>query len=913
MSTAEKVAEQADNMTRWLNDKLLTSEERNNSNINNKSNMNTNANKYNAPATMPNMRNNSNNNNQSKDFDKICKQARAGQKIMIIMRGAPGSGKSTMAKSLVQQTQHLEQYTVKDFVYSSDDYFITKRGYEFNPTLLPEAHDWNKQRVRSKAEAGWSPIIVDNTNSMSWEMMPYVQIAVECGYILELLEPQTSWAKSAGKLAQRCVHQVPRDRIQAHLDRFERTTVPDLIKMLKHTRYTVSLPQWRQEPPLPAVPAVAAMPTPQLVPPQPSAESPSSFRLNAHAQSWVPYEQHAGSYWAQVSGQEMPTPAPSSKSNTNLLDTLRDAQDTRAPVDALLATATEATEDVHQRHSINCPNEASGFMHLRQMYPNKNLTGLWDLYVKCKGDVDWAVDILLKEDELNADVAEYGEDTLVLESADFQCACSGINNVSNSLNKDSQPKPAVASSKIQAKPQRQPRAKRTATAASGNKELQMQIENCFVLSDDQYSDHTRKIRDIRNGILDQPLPVPTVEPPPATDEEEIDAEDQVLLEMELGETLIEQLREHFKWEGDLLPKDAVVAPTKVFMPRGLAKQLYMVWMEAMHNQFEEKRQQTLREDEQFAHLLKHPKYADCTEPPQNMNELLDMELAWSIYTSQNVAVSQAARQPSNDIATRLTKMKLCEKFPNIPKETVLDIFADTGNNYVKTVELLDSDAQCDLTGAQLYEQALRESEKLHAQVQLEQQSKPPKLNSPRSVKSQSPQLHEEAKSAALRDFEETRNMAAHHAQLRAECNHKASQAIQQGSGSVALYYSEIGRLHKQKVDLYNHRAAGCIMEVHKHTQNNPDLLDLHYLHAMEAVSSLDLFLDRHITVLRNNTRVYKNVFIITGRGLHSVNGVSTIKKRVKARLGERRLRWEELNPGLLRVKLYSASKHSTNF
>jgi len=185
------------------------------------------------------------------------------------------------------------------------------------------------------------------------------------------------------------------------------------------------------------------------------------------------------------------------------------------------------------------------------------------------------------------------------------------------------------------------------------------------------------------------------------------------------------------------------------------------------------------------------------------------------------------------------------------------------------------------------------SQQLNAEEKQEEQ-RPPwvKSSSPRpgNTKSQSPQLHEEAKSAALRDFEETRNLAAHHSQLRAECYLKAKQAIQQGNGSVALYFSEMAQLHKKKNDVFNHRAANCIMEVHKHTQNNPDLLDLHYLHTMEAVSCLDLFLDRHITVLRNCTRVYKHLFIITGRGLHSANGVSTIKKRVKARLAERRLR-----------------------
>lgn len=77
-------------------------------------------------------------------------KVQAGQKVMIIMRGAPGSGKSTMAKSLLQQSRLLDQYTVQDFVFSSDDYFLTQRGYEFNPTLLSDAHESNKLRVKKR-------------------------------------------------------------------------------------------------------------------------------------------------------------------------------------------------------------------------------------------------------------------------------------------------------------------------------------------------------------------------------------------------------------------------------------------------------------------------------------------------------------------------------------------------------------------------------------------------------------------------------------------------------------------------------------------------------------------------------------------------------------------------------------------
>ncbi|KAH8404476.1 hypothetical protein KR222_006101, partial [Zaprionus bogoriensis] len=984
MSSAGNCAEQAEKMTLWFGDKLTIGEENTNKSNHNGSSTN----KYMAPTPMAsphmchssrgnfytsNSNNNSNNhsshnhsssnnnnNNQSKEFTEICTKAQAGHKILIIMRGAPGSGKSTLANALLQQAGLLQQYNVRDFVYSSDDYFVTRRGYEFNPNQVPEAHEWNRSRVRSKAAAGWSPIIVDNTNMMVWEMQPYVQIAVQHGYQLELLEPQTSWSKSAAKLTQRNVHQVPKESIQRMLDRYEKTSVAELLKLLKETKYTVSLPQMRLQPPLPRPNLAAASSPPRFAEKvRASANAKAEdFKLNVNALSWMPYEQNAPSYWAQLvepAVELMPTAATAtamtassaasasasaSGEQSTLLDLLRDEQTSEATE----ATSVDnAVGEPLQRHSLNCPNEPAGFVLLRQMYPNKQVVGLWDLYVKCNGDVDWAVDILLKEDELNADTADYSvEQGLQLESEkQFQCACNSGSNSNHSQPQNSALSTLCPSTnsigKFVPKPQRQPRAKRNASGigsgnSSSNKELQMHVENCFVLADDQYSEHTRKIRDIRNGILDQPLPLAdaaaaaaaaaaeeAVAPPAAPpDEDDDDSEDNSLLEMELGEALVEQLRSNFQWEGEMLPVGLIPSPTKVFVPRSLAKQLYMVWVEAMHNQLEEQRQQTLRDDEQFARLLKHPQYAECSESPDNVNELLDMELAWSIYNSEKQAATQAMQQKPNDIATHLTKMKLCEKFPDIPNDTVLEVFEATANNYVKTVEVLDSDVHCELTAPELYEQALRENEKLNAQQQQEEQQPvvPAKLSSPRSAgnaKAQSPQLHEEAKFAALRDFEETRNLAAHHAQLRAECNLKAKQAIQQGNGSVALYYSEIAQLHKKKIDVFNHRAANCIMEVHKHTQNNPDLLDLHYLHAMEAVSSLDLFLDRHITVLRNCTRVYKNVFIITGRGLHSANGVSTIKKRVKARLADRRLRWQEVNPGLLRVKVFSASRHSKNF
>lgn len=80
---------------------------------------------------------------------------------------------------------------------------------------------------------------------------------------------------------------------------------------------------------------------------------------------------------------------------------------------------------------------------------------------------------------------------------------------------------------------------------------------------------------------------------------------------------------------------------------------------------------------------------------------------------------------------------------------------------------------------------------------------------------------EEAKRSALKQFEDNRNLAMRHTQLKAECYNKAKEAIQRGNTSVALYYSQVANLHKTKIDTYNHKAANCIMEVHNLTQKNP--------------------------------------------------------------------------------------------
>jgi predicted kinase len=106
-------------------------------------------------------------------------------KILFILRGVSGSGKSTKARELGG---------ADGVVLSADDFFGV--DYNFDARLLGEAHRWNQGRVRDSIKAGKSPIVVDNTNTRFWEMKPYVELGLSAGYEVKFAEPDSpQWKK----------------------------------------------------------------------------------------------------------------------------------------------------------------------------------------------------------------------------------------------------------------------------------------------------------------------------------------------------------------------------------------------------------------------------------------------------------------------------------------------------------------------------------------------------------------------------------------------------------------------------------------------------------------------------------------------------------------------------------------------
>ncbi|XP_069495365.1 NEDD4-binding protein 2-like 1 [Ambystoma mexicanum] len=136
-------------------------------------------------------------------------------KHLYLIRGLPGSGKTTMARQ-------LKQTFPSALIFSTDDFFINEDGtYEYNPFLLEEAHRWNQKRAKRAMKKGKSPIIIDNTNIHAWEMKPYVLMAREYSYEVIFREPDTGWKFNVQELSRKNSHGVPRDKIKRMKEQYE--------------------------------------------------------------------------------------------------------------------------------------------------------------------------------------------------------------------------------------------------------------------------------------------------------------------------------------------------------------------------------------------------------------------------------------------------------------------------------------------------------------------------------------------------------------------------------------------------------------------------------------------------------------------------------------------------------------------
>ena len=136
-------------------------------------------------------------------------------KTLYIIRGLPGSGKSTLGEKLADtyMDYHPKYGGTKHYSYAADDWFTDREGnYNFVLEELPEAHEDCRARVLGAMLSGAAEITVCNTFTQAWEAEPYFKLCKLHGYTPVVLECQSQFGN---------IHNVPQESINTMAGRWE--------------------------------------------------------------------------------------------------------------------------------------------------------------------------------------------------------------------------------------------------------------------------------------------------------------------------------------------------------------------------------------------------------------------------------------------------------------------------------------------------------------------------------------------------------------------------------------------------------------------------------------------------------------------------------------------------------------------
>ena len=117
-------------------------------------------------------------------------------KTLYIIRGLPGSGKSTLGEKLADSytDYHPKFGGIKYHSYAADDWFYDEDGnYNFNPEELSDAHEECHSRVMAAMMNDEENVCVCNTFSQRWEAEPYFKLANYHGYTPVVIECQNNF------------------------------------------------------------------------------------------------------------------------------------------------------------------------------------------------------------------------------------------------------------------------------------------------------------------------------------------------------------------------------------------------------------------------------------------------------------------------------------------------------------------------------------------------------------------------------------------------------------------------------------------------------------------------------------------------------------------------------------------------
>lgn len=123
-------------------------------------------------------------------------------KILYIVRGVSGAGKSSFGK------------TLNAIKIEADDYHINEKGeYDWKPENVKAAHKWCQNKCEDLMKDS-SHIAICNTFTQEWEMEPYFELAKKYNYqVFTVIVENRHGGKN--------IHNVPEETLEKMKNRFE--------------------------------------------------------------------------------------------------------------------------------------------------------------------------------------------------------------------------------------------------------------------------------------------------------------------------------------------------------------------------------------------------------------------------------------------------------------------------------------------------------------------------------------------------------------------------------------------------------------------------------------------------------------------------------------------------------------------
>lgn len=140
-------------------------------------------------------------------------------RILYLMQGVPGSGKSTIANALAEAYNGI--------IFSTDEFWFNADGkYCYDPDKAGIAHAWNQRRCAKAMTEEVDDIIIDNTNITQREADPYITLAKMYDYIVQIVRVEAPYQICVQRQDQRSLdRRIPVDVIANKFNNMERLIV----------------------------------------------------------------------------------------------------------------------------------------------------------------------------------------------------------------------------------------------------------------------------------------------------------------------------------------------------------------------------------------------------------------------------------------------------------------------------------------------------------------------------------------------------------------------------------------------------------------------------------------------------------------------------------------------------------------